>query len=66
MQGTGHYFVAERQWELSDVQEKRMLLIAAIERVVVMPLAPDPLTTADADEWLDRSCSMLYSRGHGG
>ncbi len=40
VQGDSGSFVAERQWELADAGERRMLLQAVIERVVVLPLEP--------------------------
>lgn len=40
MKGAAGEFVASRQWELSNDQERRMLLSAAIERVVILPRDP--------------------------
>ena len=38
LRGDGGSFVAERQWELADLQERRMLLAAVIDRVVIVSL----------------------------
>jgi hypothetical protein len=38
LQGHGTSFIAQRQWELADRDEKRMLLHAVIERVVIEPI----------------------------
>ena len=38
LRGDGGSFVADRQWELADPQERRMLVAAVIERIVIMPL----------------------------
>ena len=35
----GSFIAAQRQWELADPEEKRMLLGAVIERVVIEPLS---------------------------
>jgi len=40
MRGDSRSFIAERQWELATDDERRMLLAAAIERVVI--LSPEP------------------------
>lgn len=40
LQGDSGSFIAERQWELADDQERRMLLEAVIDRVVILPLEP--------------------------
>ena len=40
MKGEAGHFVAARQWALSDDQERRMILSAAIERVVILPRDP--------------------------
>jgi DNA invertase Pin-like site-specific DNA recombinase len=37
LRGDGPSFVAQRQWELADHEERRMLLQAVIERVVIEP-----------------------------
>lgn len=38
LQGQGTSFIAQRQWNLADREEKRMLLHAVIERVVIEPI----------------------------
>lgn len=40
LEGESGSFIAQRQWELADAGERRMLLQAVIERVVVLPLEP--------------------------
>ena len=40
LHGEGASFIAERQWEVADAGERRMLLDAVIERVVILPLEP--------------------------
>jgi site-specific DNA recombinase len=40
LRGEARTFIAERQWELANAQERRMLLAAAIHRVVILPLEP--------------------------
>lgn len=40
MRGDDRSFIAERQWELATDDERRMLLAAAVERVVILPLEP--------------------------
>jgi hypothetical protein len=48
MRGDGRSFIAERQWEHSDPQERRMLLAAVIERVVVLPVEAGKLHPGSA------------------
>jgi DNA invertase Pin-like site-specific DNA recombinase len=40
LRGAAGSFIAQRQWEVADGGERRMLLHAVIDRVVILPLEP--------------------------
>lgn len=63
MKGDGGTFVPARQWELADSDERRMLLHAAIERVVIEPLGPGQIAAGSAGrrvriEWRDEPAEV--------
>jgi hypothetical protein len=41
LHGDGQSFIAERQWELANPDERRMLLAAVIRRVIIQRLEPE-------------------------
>ena len=63
LQGQGTSFIAQRQWELADRDEKRMLLHAVIERVVIEPIPEGSARPARTKrsvriEWKDKPATV--------
>jgi len=63
VKGQGTSFIAQRQWDLADRDEKRMLLHAVIERVVIEPIPEGKLRPGCSGrgiriEWKDKPATV--------